>query len=427
MKSTIESSTGLKRILKIEVDSEAVKKAFEKEFNKVRQNVTLPGFRKGKAPMDKIKASYKANVTSDVVENLVNQNYFEALKQHDLYPVSLPKIDLDKIDEEKGFSFTAELEIKPEVVLKKYTNFEIKKEEPKIDESRIQTVIDQILNSKAERVAVLEDRPAADKDFVDINFEGFIGSDPLPNGTANNFMLELGSNSFIPGFEPGIIGMKIGSDKTIELKFPEDYHAADVAGKDVHFKVKLNKIMKKQLPELTDELIASLGDTKVKTVDGLKESIKEDLSKSEESRIQKNVQEDVLKKLIEANPVELPESLVAEQKENLKKNSSETLKQQGLDDAAMEDYFKKWDDDFSKNARDIIHSSLIMDAIANKENLRPTEDEVKNKISEIAKNSGMEEKKVKEFYSDPNRMDSLAYRIMEDRVIDYIMANSKLS
>lgn len=427
MKSSLESNEGLKRTLKIEVGPEAVKAAFESEFQKIQKNLVLPGFRKGKAPMDQIRASYRGRVINEVVEALVNKNYFEALKEHDLHPVSMPQIDLDEITEDKGFSFKATLEVKPEIKLSKYKNFELKKESASVDEEKVQSIIDQILESKADKVPVFEDRPAQEKDFVDINFEGFLGpNEPLPNGAANNFILELGSQSFIPGFEEGLIGAKVGAQKTLDLSFPEDYQAKEIAGKNVSFKVTVNKIMKKQKPELDDKLVESLGDPRVKTADDLKKEIKSDLLRSEEERTVKAMQEEVLKALIENNPIEIPESLVAQQKEGLKQNSQQALMAQGFGEEEMTEYYKKWDEDFTKNAKDIIHVSLLMDAIADAEKLRPTESDLDEKIQEMVVQAGPNASKVKEYYSDMNKKDSLYYKLMEDKVISYVIENSKI-
>lgn len=427
MTSTIEASEGLKRKLKIVVDQDKVKAAFEKQFQKIRGEVTIKGFRKGKAPLSQIKSIYKEQATRNVVEDLVQENYMSALQTHNLQPINYPKIDLDSIEEDKGFSFTAELEVRPEVELKKYEGLDLEKEEVQIDESRIDDVLQQILSSRSERVPVLEERPVQTGDFTDINFEGFLSDgSPLANGAANNFILEIGSNSFIPGFEDGILGMNANSEKTISVTFPEDYHAAEIAGAKVDFKVKVNKIMKKSLPELNDEFVQSLGDEKVKTVAELKQQIRTDLEKGENSRLEQKLQEEVLKKLVEANPVEAPESLVLEQKENLKQNTTQTLKQQGLDEQGVKDYLAKWDEEFTNNARDIIKSSFIVDAIAEKENLIPTPKDVEDRLAELAQGAGMGIEEVRNFYKEPGRLDSLRYRLLENRVIDFVIAKANI-
>lgn len=427
MKSTIETSEGLKRKLKIMVDQDKVKSAFEEQFEKIRGEVTLKGFRKGKAPLSQIKSMYREQVTREVVENLVNSNYISALHEHDLQPINYPKIDLDEIDEDKGFSFTAEIEVRPDVELKKYEGLEIEKEEVSIDKSRVQEVLDQILNSRAEKTPLLEDRPVTNGDFTDINFEGFLkDGSALPNGAAKNFILEIGSNSFIPGFEDGLVGTKAGEEKTISVTFPEDYHANEIAGANVDFKVTVNKILKKSLPELNDEFVKTLGDEKVQSVEDLKSQIKDDLEKSESSRLNQKLQEEVLKKLVEANPVEAPESLVTDQKESLKQNTTQTLKQQGLDDKGVTEYLAKWDAEFAQNAKDIIKSSLIVDAIAKKEKLQPTDADLEQRLQELAQGAGMEVSQVKEYYKEPGRMDSLRYRLLENKVIDFVLDKAQV-
>lgn len=428
MKSSIESTEGLLKKIKVEVDPETVKFALEKEFQRIQKNLVMPGFRKGKAPMDQVRAAYKDRVISEAVEKLVNSHYFEALKEHDLHPVSMPEIDLSEISQDKGFSFTATFEVKPEISLQKYKDFNFTKKEVVVGEEQILKIINQILDSRSEQVPVFEDRAAQEKDFVDINFEGFLGpNEPLPNGVANNFILELGSKSFIPGFEEGLIGAKADSERILDLKFPDDYQANEIAGKSVQFKVKINKILKKQIPELTDALVESLGDSQVKTTDQLKEAIKTDLLKSEEDSILKDLQEEVIKALIDSNPVEIPKSLILQQKEGLKENSRNSLQSQGYTEEDIKDYYKKWDEDFTKNAKDIIHVSLLMDAIALKENLRPTEKDIESKIQDMITMSGPNAQKVKEYYSDLQRKDSLYYKLMEDRVISYVIENSKIT
>lgn len=427
MKSSIEASNGLKRTLKIEVDPAAVKAAFEVEFKKIQKNLVLPGFRKGKAPMDQVRAMYQGRVSSDVVESLVNQNYFAALNEHNLHPVSMPEIDFEGINEEQGFSFKATLEVKPEVKLSKYKGFELTKEAAKVDEAKIEDIIKQILDTRAEKIPVLEDRPAQNKDFVDINFEGFLSTgEPLPNGAANNFILELGSNSFIPGFEEGLVGVGVGGQKTLPLTFPEDYHASEIAGQLVNFKVTVNKIMKKHNPTLDDKFVESLNDPNVKTVAQLKENIEADLKRSEEDRINKKLQDDIFNALVESNPLELPEGLVNQQKENLKENSKQTLLAQGLGEEDMTEYYQKWDEDFTKNARNMIHASLLMDAIAEAESLRPSFADVDKKIEEMATQAGPNAARVKEYYADAGRKESLLYKLMEDRVVSFVLDNSKI-
>lgn len=428
MKSTIESSEGLKRTLNIEIGPEAVTEAFEKQFKKIQKDAEAPGFRKGKVPMDQVKAKYRTVVVNDVVESLVNSGYIQALQEHKLHPINMPQIDLNEITEDKGFSFKATLEVRPEIELKKYKDFKLEKESGKVDEEKIEGIIKQILESKADKTPVFEDRPSKDGDFVDINFEGFMeNGEPLPNGAANNFILELGSKSFIPGFEDGLVGAKAGSEKTLDLSFPEDYQAAEIAGKNVKFKVKVNKIMKKDLPELTDALVESLGDSKVKTVDELKSNIESDLKRSEEEKSLRSLQESVLKSLIDNNEVTLPDSLVEQQKAGLIENSNQTLKSQGMSEEEITDYNKKWDDDYTKNAKDIIHVSLLMDAIADKEKLRPDAKEIDSKIDEIASQAGPNAAKVREYYSDANRKDSLYYKLMEDKVVSFVIENSNIT
>ena len=284
------------------------------------------------------------------------------------------------------------------------------------------------MNLHAKKIPILENRSAQEKDFVDIHFEGTLSDNtPLPNGSANNFILELGSQSFIPGFEEGIEGMKPEEEKILNVTFPEDYHAKDIAGQNVSFKIKLNKIMKKSLPELTDEFVISLKEGNLKTVEELKAKIRDNIEESEKIRIKNDLHEKVLKTLVENNPIELPPSLINRQKEALKENSEKTLAQQGLGKNEIQDYYKKWDDDFAKNAKDTVHISLLIEAIVKKENLQTSIEEVDQEINKIISSSEHNHEDIKKFYNNPENKDSILYRLTEKKVIDFVTSHSTFS
>ena len=425
MKSNVEELSKLERKITIEVPNETVKNAFEKIYKNLQKDAAIDGFRKGKAPIDKIRKSYGDRVKQDVIQDLVHQNYNAALTEHTLSPISYPKFDFKDINEESDFHFSAEFEIRPEVNLKKTDGLKVQKEKLTFDKKQIEDVLENIRKSKATPVDVFEDRPAQMGDTAVINFEGFIDGQPLEGGAGKDHPLELGSKSFIEGFEEGIVGMKIGAEKTIATKFPEEYHAKEIAGKPVEFKVTLNKLQKQELPELNDELIKSLGG-KDESLEAFKKTIENDLIKNEENRIQEDLKNRVLKALIQENPMDVPKSLEAEQKQALINDVQKRMSQQGMNENDFADYLQKWGQDFDTMAKDMVHSGFMIDAVSKEKDLKCEESDFNQKFDEMAQQTGLEIEKIKEFYGSEEQRSRLNHQIVEEKVVQYLLENAKV-
>ena len=219
MKSTLDKLDGLSRKLNIEVPAEKVQEAFEKVYKRIKKNATVKGFRKGKAPIATIRSLYSDRVKSDVVQDLIQDSYQAALEEHSLDPVGFPKIAFTAADETSPFHFTAEFEIRPDVVIKKFENLPVQKEILEISDDRVAGILENIRTSQAETVTVFEDRAVANGDVAVLDFVGEVGGQPLPNGSAEGHMLEIGAGQFIEGFEDGVVGMKIGDHRDLNLKF----------------------------------------------------------------------------------------------------------------------------------------------------------------------------------------------------------------
>lgn len=416
MKSTVANTGGLGRKLSIEVPAAKVSGAFDRIFKQIQQTADLKGFRKGKAPLATIKSMYKDRVGQDVVQDLISEAYPQALNEHKLTPISQPQVHFGSLEENKDFSFTAEFEIRPEVSLKKYEGLTVPKEKLEIPKDRIDNVLDRLRQSKAELVPVLEDRPAEKGDTAEIDFFGKMDGQPLQGGEAKGFSLELGSNSFIPGFEEGVIGMKPGSTKTIDLKFPEDYGNTEIAGKPVSFDVTLHKLQKKRLPELNDDFAKSLGD--YQSLAALTEIISKDLEAEESGRVKEEFKTRLLKELVKQNPVEVPEKLKMQQKAALVADVEKRLKSQGMGEAEAEEYKQKWDADFNETASFMIQSSFLIDALAEKLNVSVTAKELEERLQKYAQQTGIDFSRVKEYYGEGSRMSNLEYQVIEEKVVD---------
>ncbi|MFS4459077.1 trigger factor [Bdellovibrio sp. HCB2-146] len=424
MKSNVEKVSNLSRKLKVEVPAAAVQTAFQKVFNGIQKEVTIKGFRKGKAPLNTIKSMYGDRVKQDVVQDLIQKHYALALDEHKLEPISYPEFEFVDPTEDKDFSFSANFDVRPEIALKKYEGLEVEKEKFEFDEKKVEQVLENIRASRATFETVTEDRAIKMGDTAVVDFEGFMGGAPLENGSGKNHHLELGAKQFIEGFEDGIVGMKKGETKTLSLKFPDPYHAAELAGKPVEFKVTLNEIKAKVLPEMNEEFIKSLGGPA--DLEALKKSIREDLEGTEKKRIEDGFKNRILKTLVKENPVEVPPSLLKEQKASLVEDFKKRMSEQGMGEADFASYVDKWDSDFEKTASEMIQSSFLVDAIAKKHDLFAKKEDLDAKFKEYAQQTGIEESRIKEFYGRPEQASRLTYMITEEKVLALLNKSVKV-
>ncbi len=401
MKAQLQVTEGLQRKINVEIPTEVVKSAFDKVYQSIQRNVEIKGFRKGKAPLTTIKTMYKDRVVGDVAQDLIQAHYPLALKDQKVEPINYPEFEFEDPKENAGFSFAAIFEIRPEVTVKKWEGLEVEKEKLVFNEKQFEQTINNIRQSRATLVDVLEDRAAQNGDTAILDFEGFVDGKPLENGTGKDHNLEL-----------------------ISLKFPDPYHSVELAGKPVEFKVTLNGLKKKDLPELNDELIAQIGAKQ--TVEEFKATLKTDIEQSEKKRVEEAFKNRVVKKLVEANPVDVPASLMKEQKATLVADFQKRMKEQGMQETEFEAYVQKWDADFAKTAAEMIQSSFLIDKLAVDHNMICTEEDLNTKYAEYAKQTGIEETRIREWYAKPEQMSRLTYMITEEKVIKMITDKAKI-
>jgi trigger factor len=421
MKTNLENVSNLEKKLKIEVPPQTVNDEFSRAFKYLQREANIKGFRKGKAPIATIKTMYADKVKSDVVQNIIQATYWNALKEHKLIPVSMPSIDFEEIKEDSPFTFTANFEIRPEIKIQKKSGFKVEKEKLSVSDERIDSVVENVRQSNAVFQTVTDARPLANKDFAIIDFEGFVGGTPLENGSAKGHQLEIGANQFIPGFEEALVGMNVGEQKEISLKFPADYHVETLKDQPVTFKVTLNEIKQKALPELNEEFFKKIGQT---DLNSLREQIKKEMEESDGQRIEQELRDKVMRLFVDANPVEAPKSLLEEQRKALVADFQNRLKSQGFNDENFEEYQQKWNDDFDKTAEFMVKSAFLIDKLAEEEKLMATDADLEEKFDEMAKKFNMEKEKIKAFYKEKDGIQRMSYQITEDKVFKYILNGS---
>jgi trigger factor len=424
VKAQIQVTEGLQRKLNVEIPVEAVQSAFNKVYSDIQKQVQIKGFRKGKAPLTTIKTLYKDRVQGDVAQDLIQTHYPSALKEQNVDPINYPEFEFEDPSETKHFSFTAVFDVRPVVNLKKWEGLEVEKEKFILDQKRIDQVVDNIRNSRATFENVLEVRPAQMGDVTVIDFDGFVGGVALENGSGREQTLELGSKQFIDGYEEGIVGQNIGETRTLNLKFPTPYHSAELEGKDVEFKVTLKAIKKKVVPDLTDELLKTIGSNQ--TVEEFKVTVQTDIEQSEKKRIDEAFKNRLLKKLVEANPVDVPASLLKDQKAALIEDFKKRMNDQGMRETDFEAYVQKWDADFTKTAAEMIQSSFLIDKLAVDHDLVCKKEDVDQRFDEYSKQTGIELSRIREWYSKPEQMSRLTYMITEEKVIKHLTDKAKI-
>ncbi len=388
--------------LTIEVSAEEFEKAIHRAYLKNKGKMNIQGFRKGKVPQAVIERMYGAQIFyEDAANDVIPTAYQEEIGKSELIIVSQPKIDVEQIEKGKPFIFTAEVALKPEVTLGDYKGIEVKKIEVEVTEEELNQEIERVRNQNGRTVTV-EDRAVQQNDMTVIDFEGFVDGEPFQGGKGENYDLVIGSGAFIPGFEDQLVGAEIGKEIEIQVTFPEQYHSKDLAGKAATFKVTVKEIKVKELPELDDEFASEVSD--FDTLEEYKQDVKAKLLEKKEDDAYDQKEDAVVEKIIENSQMEIPEAMVDYQIRNMMDEFVRNLQMQGL---SIEQYFQftglsaqKMMEDMKPNAMKKIQSRLVLEKIAELENLTATQEDVDQEIEDAAAAYNMEASKLRDFMGE---------------------------
>ena len=411
--------------LSFEIEAEKFDEAMKKVYAKTAKYFNIPGFRKGKAPMQMVEKQYGSSIFyEDTFNELVPDIYDKAIKENNIDAVSRPQIDIQQMEKGKNLIFTAIVQVSPEVKIGKYKGIELNKIEYNVSDEDIENELGH-MQEKNSRLITIEDRPVETKDIAVIDFEGFVDGEAFKGGKAEKHELEIGSNTFIPGFEDQIIGMKVDEEKDINVKFPEEYFSKDLAGKDATFKVKLHEIKKKELPKLDDEFAKDVSE--FDTLEELKNSIKEKIQTENDSRAKYELEENAIKTVCENTPIDIPSAMIENEIENMMQDIKVRLSYQGLN---IEQYLKminKTEEDmrneFKEQAERAVKSRLVLEAVAKAEKIENSEEEIAEKIKEMAKNYG---KKEEEVLKNEQLRKYVEENMKTEKAIKFIVDNAKI-
>ena len=384
--------------LTIEVSAEELDKAMEKAYQKQKSRISLPGFRKGKAPRKMIESMYGKGVfMEDAVNSLVPQEYSKAIADCDLEIVSQPEINVTQMEPGKALIFTADVATKPEVTLGDYKGVEVPKTEIAVTDEEVDAEVKKE-QDKNSRTVVVEDRAAANGDIATIDFEGFVDGVAFDGGKGSDYALTLGSGTFIPGFEDQIVGANTGDHVEVKVTFPEEYQAKELAGKEAVFQCDVKKIETKEVPELDDEFAKDVSE--FDTLAEYKEDVKKKLTEKKEKEARTAKENAAVDKAIENAQMDIPELMTKTECRQMMDDFSRRMQQQGL---SMEQYFQftgqsmdKMMEDMKPQALKRIQTRLVLEKVAEAENIQPSEEEITEEIQKMADAYKMEADKIRE-------------------------------
>ena len=387
MKYTFEKAEKSTVKINITLSAEEWKQAISSAYEKTKGKYSLPGFRKGKVPKHLLEATYGEGVFYEEAINIAFPKYYgEVLdKEPSIEAVAHPDVDIKKIDE-KGLVIEAVVAVKPEVSLGEYKGIKFKKPVYNVKDTDIEDDLNR-LKERNSRMVDVDGRAVENGDTVIIDYSGSIDGVKFDGGTAEKQTLVIGSKSFIPGFEDQIIGMNKGDEKDISVKFPDDYHAENLKGKDAIFAIKLHEIKKKELPEITDEFIKDA--VGAESVDAYKKEVKERLEKQNADRAERELEDEIVKKISENATVEIPDALIANQVDRMVQEMEYRMSYQGLKLADYLKYLGKTMEEYRKEyepqAKEIVKSQLVIEKVISEEKIDATDEDVENRIAEMAK------------------------------------------
>jgi trigger factor len=420
----IDDISTVKKKLSFDIPWEDVKNELDAVYRKVGKKAKIKGFRPGKIPRGILEAHYREEAEEETVSNLVNRFYWETLQEKVLPAVTQPEIEQKGIEAEKNFTFSATVEVEPVVEPMDYCGLELEKEEPVVTDEEFEARMLEIRQMFATMEEVNEDRSILPGDFVTIDFAGTLAGEQLKELKSENYLLEIGSKTFVPGFEEQLIGMRKAESKSVTVKFPEDYPTAHLAGKDVEFDVLIKGIRIKKLPEIDEQFIKNF--ERYETLEALRHDVRKNLEAEKKRKIDADLERQISDRLLEKNTFEVPDSFVERQIYYMMSDTQRRMVSGGMDAKKAAEFSFKLHDQFKEEADKIVKTVLLLKAIAAKEGLTAEDDEVEEKIREIAAQRAQDYDALKKSLKKDDLIDSIRSEIINRKTHDFLEENAKV-
>ena len=407
--------------LTVTVSAEDFENALQRAYQKQKKNISIPGFRKGKVPRQVIEKMYGAGVFyEDAANSILPGAYADAAKESGLDITSTPQIDVTQIEKGKDFIFTATVALKPDVVLGQYKGVEVPKPDRTVTDEDVEKALKEEQEKNARQITV-EDGGAENGDSVVMDYEGKIDGEPFEGGSAKNHTLVLGSGSFIPGFEDGLLGVKGGETRDVEVTFPEDYHAEELKGKKAVFTCKVEKVTRKELPELDDEFAQEVSE--FDTLDAYKADVRKNLETKKEEAARQEIKDNAVSKAAQNSTIEIPAPMIDTQADRMIDNFARRLQAQGM---SMQQYMQFTGSDENMMREQVkpqaeiqIRNQLTLEKIAEAENIQVSDEEVDQEIEKMAKAYNMEPDKMKEIIGDEEK-ENIRKDLADQKAMDLV-------
>ena len=413
--------------LTVEVPAEQFEAALKTSYNKNKNKFNIPGFRKGKAPQAMIEKMYGAGVFyEDAVDEAINASYPDAAKESGLEIVSRPEISIEQVEKGKAFIYVASVATKPEVTLGEYKGIEVEKAKPEVTDADVEAELKKVQEQNSRLVSV-EDRAVADGDQTVIDFEGFVDGKAFEGGKAEDYTLVIGSHSFIDTFEDQLIGKNIGEDVEVNVTFPAEYHAAELAGKPATFKVKIKEIKMKELPELNDEFASEVSE--FETLDAYKEDVKNKLAETKQAQATAENENNVVQKVVDNAQMDIPAPMVDEQVRNMIEDYARRLQSQGI---SFDQYLQftgstieQLQEQMRPQAELRLRTRLVLEAVVAAEKIEPSDELVEAEIKKMSENYKMDAEQIKTIMGEAGMAQMKADMAVQEAV-DFLVAEAKL-
>jgi trigger factor len=402
-----------------------VKSELDAVYRKVGKTAKIKGFRPGKIPREILERHYREDAEGETISNLVNRYYWEALQEKDIPAVTQPEIEQKGIEAEKDFTFSATVEVEPAVEPKGYLDLELEKEEPVVTDEDLEARMTEIRQMFATMEEVEEDRGIRMGDFVTIDFMGNVAGEQLKELKSENYMLEIGSKTFVPGFEDQLVGLRQGEGKTIAVKFPDNYNAAHLAGKDVEFKVHIKGIRVKKLPEIDEQFIKNF--ERYESLEALKADVLKNLEEEKKRKIELEFEKQISDKLLEKNVFDVPDSFVERQIYYMMSDMQRRMVSGGMDPKKAAEFSMKLHDHFREEAAKIVKTVLLLKGIADKEALTTGEDELEKQIREIAAQRAQDYETLRKSLEKDDLLENIRSEILNRKTYAFLEAKAKVT
>lgn len=414
MQVSVESAGGLQRKLTVAVPEDTIEQAVQTRLQNLTRTAKIKGFRAGKVPLKVVKQHYGSQVRQEVLGEVIQSSFYEAVSREKLRPAGSPSISTQQVDSGQGLEYTATFEVYPEIKLADLTGTKIEKSVAEISDSDLDEMIETIRKQQIKwQVA---DKAAETGDQVTIDFKGVIDGEAFAGGTGQGMTVEIGKGRMIKGFEEGLTGLKVDDEKTLELTFPAEYHAKDLAGKDVQFEIKVKKVETAVLPEIDENFAKQLG-VADGSIEKMRADVKNNMQRELDTRLKNSVKQAVMDKLLETNKIDVPEALIKEESQLLLKQMQNNLMQQGMQqnqlqmDASM----------FKEQAQRRVALGLIMSEIVKQCEIKADANKVRQYIEELAASYDKPDEVIKWYYGDKQRLAEVESVVMEEQIVDWVL------